>query len=318
MLTRADLLAGLAALPLAAQASPDLFALHAGGVPGDDVTPFLYAQSAGIFRRYGIDATLDAAKSGSTVAAAVIGGSYVAGKSSLVSLITAHARGVPLTIVAPAGIWDAKAPTIGLVVKPDGPVKSAADLNGLTVAVSSINDQYTIATKAWIDAHGGDSSTIKLLEIPLSAVAAAIAQGRVDAGSLETPHLQSAIDAGQVRLLAHPFDALGARWLFSAWFTSQDQLAKNPKIVDAFARALRDATVYTNAHHAETVPLIAKLTSLDPDEIAKMTRTNCGIALDPRDIQPLIDGAAKYKVIPAAFDARELIAPSAATASGVR
>jgi NitT/TauT family transport system substrate-binding protein len=308
---RAGFLAGalaLPALPALAQTAGDLIAVHAGGVLADDATPLLYAQSAGIFRRYGIDVTFDAAKSGSTVAAAVIGGSYLVGKSSLVSLATAYARGVPVAIVAPAGEWDTKAPVTGFIVKPESPIKSAADLNGTTIGVSSINDQYTITTKAWIDQHGGDSTTIKLVEIPSSALATAVAQGRIDGGTLESPHLQVAIASGAVRLVGRPFDSLGPRWLYSAWFTTRDQLAKSPKPIDAFVRAIHEATVYTNAHHADTVALLAKATSLDPDEIAKATRTTCGESLDPREIQPLIDGAVKYKVIPAPFSARELIA----------
>jgi hypothetical protein len=38
-----------------------------------------------------------------------------------------------------------------------------------------------------------------------------------------------------------------------------------------------------------------------------MPRVTYATSLNPRDIQPLIDAAAKYKAIPASFDARELI-----------
>jgi len=312
MLRRSLFLAGAVAataVPALAQSTSEPFAFRSGGVPGDDVTPFLYAQSSGMFRRNGLDATLDAATSGSTVAAAVVGGSYLFGKSSLVSLITAHARNVPIVLVAPAGVWNTKAPVTGLVVRSDSPIKSAADLNGKTIAASSLNDQYTLCTKAWVDAHGGDSSTLKIIEIPGSALAAAIAQGRADAGTLEAPHLELAIKSGTVRLLGRTFDALGPRWLFSAWFTTQDQLKKYPKVAEAFVRTMHDATVYSNAHHADTVGLIAKAASLDADELSKTTRTTCGETLDAREIQPLIDAAARYKVIAAPFDARDLLAP---------
>jgi hypothetical protein len=40
---------------------------------------------------------------------------------------------------------------------------------------------------------------------------------------------------------------------------------------------------------------------------AKMPRVKSALTVDPKLIQPLIDACAKYKAIPASFDARELI-----------
>jgi hypothetical protein len=39
-----------------------------------------------------------------------------------------------------------------------------------------------------------------------------------------------------------------------------------------------------------------------------MHRISYATALDPKLIQPMIDACAKYKVIPAAFDAKDMIA----------
>jgi hypothetical protein len=41
-----------------------------------------------------------------------------------------------------------------------------------------------------------------------------------------------------------------------------------------------------------------------------MTRATYGTSLDPALIQPVIEAAAKFKLIPAPFDARELIDPA--------
>src|SRR5579863_6587500 len=81
--------------------------LRLASAPDDDVTPVLYAQHAGLFRAAGIDVVITPLANGAAVAAAVAGGSVDVGKSSTMSLINAHARGVPLTIVAPSGFYDA-------------------------------------------------------------------------------------------------------------------------------------------------------------------------------------------------------------------
>lgn len=300
--------AGLPTFARAASAAAPA-AVRAGGVPEDSATPALWAIRSGLFRRNGIDFQMEAQRSGSAVAAAVAGGSYQIGKSSITSLILAHARGIPFVFIAPGGLYEAANPVVAMLVRPDSPLRTPADLNGKTIAVSALNDLYTIGTMLWIDKNGGDSSTIKLVELPISAVADAIATGRVDAASSIHPELQYALDSGKVKVFAHPFDAVAPRFFYTAWFTTADYAAKHPEVVTGFARAMRDAATYTNTHHQQTVELIADYTKIDARTVAHMARVNCGTALDPALIQPQIDAAARYKVIAARFDARDVIAP---------
>jgi NitT/TauT family transport system substrate-binding protein len=282
--------------------------LTVAGVPEESVTPALWARQSGMFRRAGLDVAIEPQHSGSAIAAGVAGGSYAIGKSSLVSLIIAHTKGIPFVLVAGGGLYDAKNPNFGLVVKADSPIKTAADLNGKSVAVSALNDLYTIGTKAWMDKNGGDSSTIRLLELPISAVGDAIAAGRVDAGGLIDPELQSAIDAGKVRWLARDFDAIAPRFMYTGWFTTADYLAKNRATVEKFVRAMHGSSTYVNAHPSDTVEVLAKFSAMEPALIAKMHRISYARALDPRLVQPMIDACAKYKVLSATFDAKDMIA----------
>jgi NitT/TauT family transport system substrate-binding protein len=297
----------LLAVPSLAYAQ-SLTSITVGGVPEESATPALWAAQSGIFKKNGLDVTIEAQNSGSAIAAAVAGGSYAIGKSSLVSLIIAHAKGVPFVLVGGGGLYDTKTPNFGLVVKADSPIKTAADLNGKTCAVSAINDLYTIGVKAWMDKNGGDSTTIKLLELPISAVADAIAAGRVDSGGLIDPELQSGIDAGKVRWLARDFDAIAPRFMYTGWFTTADYAAKNRTTVASFVKALREASAFVNDHASETIDVMAKFTKIEPARIAKMNRIKYATTLDPKLVQPMIDACAKYKVIPAAFEAKDMIA----------
>lgn len=281
--------------------------IKAGGVPEDSVTPVLWAQQSGLFRRNGIDLQLEPARSGAAIVAGVVGGAYQIGKSSLAAIIVAHTKGLPLVCIAPCGLYNSASPVIALIVKTDAPFRSGADLNGKTVAVSSLNDVYTLAAKAWVDQNGGNSSTLKLLELPVTAVAEAIAQGRIDAGGIAMPELQQALDGGRIKVLAPFYNAIAPRFLVQAWFTTVDYAKSNPDLVRGFARAEREGAIYANAHHQQTVDVEAKFTGIERGVIAKMTRFTYGTTLEARDIQPLIDVSAKYKVIAAPFDARDLI-----------
>ena len=82
-------------------------------------------------------------------------------------------------------------------------------MNGKIVAVSALNDLFSIAVRAWVDAHGGDSSTLKLLELPTSAVAVALTSGRIDAAVMIQPFLANALAGGSVKSIGDPVGALG-------------------------------------------------------------------------------------------------------------
>jgi len=311
-LTRAAFVALTGAALVRPSVAAAATAIHAGSASDDDATPFLYAQKAGLFARAGIDATLQPMRSGSVVAAAVLGGTYQIGKSSVMSLLNARGRGkAPIVIIAPAGVYETTAPVSGLLVKADGPIKNPADLNRQVIAVSALNDLYTISTKAWVDAHGGDSSSLQLTEVPISAVPEAVAAGRVAAGNVLEPDLTFAAQAGKTRVLGHPFDAIGKRFTFSAWFTTTEFANANRDVVEKFAAALREAAGYTNAHHAETVQALADFTKLEPAVIRKSTRSTAGTTIDPAEIQRLIDLAVKYKALATTFDAKEMLWSSA-------
>lgn len=301
--------AALATLPLAARAQT-LTVINAGGVPEDGMTPALYAQEAGILRAHGLDVHFDAQRSGSATTAAVIGGAYALGKASVMSLINAHAHNVPIVLIFPGGVYKVGSTHSGMVIRADSPIKTGADLNGKLVAVSALNDLYTIGSYAWVDAHGGDWTSLKLLEIPITAIAEAVGSGRVDVGNLTDPFFTSALETKKVRLLADTDAAIASQFALTAWFSTRDYAQSNPGIVRAFRAALHEAAIYANDHHAATVNALAKFSGQDPGVVARMNRMAYGTELDPKLIQPLIDDAAKFKVIPAAFDARDFIATS--------
>lgn len=267
--------------------------------------------TSGLFQRYGIEADLQRATSGSAVAAGVVGGSFELGKSSITSLCAAHARGVPLVAIAPGGEYDINLPAqIGFIVRADGPIKTGADLNGKTVGVSALNDFFSLASRAWTDAHGGDSTTLKLTEVPLSQAAAAIATGRIDSAIVVQPYYQVAIADPKIRVLGDPSSALAPHFMQSTWFTSTAYAAKNPAVVDRFMHAMRAASTYVNGHHAETADLVAKFMKVDAVP-AMSTRIPQGVRFHPAQMQTLIDIQARYKMIPAAFDVHDLIYPPA-------
>ena len=301
------LLFAVTPLLAAAQATP-LMTLRIASASDDDVTPILYAQQAGLFRKAGLDVVLQRANSGAQIAAAVAGGAVDIGKSSMMTLASAHARGLPFVLVAPSGVYVTKTPSAMTLVLNNSPIKTARDLTGKTMPATALKDLMQVATLSWVDKNGGDSKSLKFIEMPAASIPTALEEGRVDAATMYYPVLSAALASGKYRVIAHPLDAIGPSFLIAAWFTTNDTFAKHKAEIATFVRVLREASAYTNAHHAETVPLIATFAGTEPATIARMTRATAGLSLDARNVQPLIDASAAYGVFDKAFDAHEIIA----------
>src|ERR1700678_920343 len=134
-----NVLAAIAVLLLAAGAArtavaaPALHTVRIETIATDDATPILYAQHAGLFAKAGLDVQIDKAGSGAAIAAAVLAGSFDIGLSNLVTLMSAHVRGVAFTLLAPAGTYYSKTPFSELVVTHDSTASNGKDLDGKTI-----------------------------------------------------------------------------------------------------------------------------------------------------------------------------------------
>jgi NitT/TauT family transport system substrate-binding protein len=288
--------------------------IRLSGSPDDDIIAALWGIQSGIFTKLGLDVDLQTANSGAAISAAVIGGALDVGKSSLLPLLGAHLRGVSFFLQAPAAIWNTNAPRSALVISKTSSIRNGHDLNGKTVSVPALGDLYQVSISAWIDQHGGDSRTVKFLELPHRAAAESINAGRVDAANIAEPILNDAIKSGKCKVLGHAQDAIAKHFISTAYFCTADYAAKNVDALARFRRGLYQAGAYANAHRSELIPVIAKYSGVDPEIIASMTPNIVATSskdLNAAAIQPLIALAAKYGALSAAFNAKEMLDPNA-------
>jgi NitT/TauT family transport system substrate-binding protein len=312
---RSTVIAGLAALvtPLPARAQ-QLIEVKLALPPGTAVTPALYAQKAGLFRAAGLSVDLQKMNSGAAIVAAVVGGSVQIGSGNVFSIVTAHAHSVPVQIIAGSAVYSADEPVpYGmLLVKTDGPIKTAADLNGKTLALTiARGDLSAVSTQAWFDQHGGDWSSVHVLELPQDAMVAALDQGRIDAMTMYSPNCTMAMATGKVRLLGRPYDAVARRFSIAAWFAQNDWASRNTDIVRRFGQAMAEASTYANSHPREVMPLLAGFSGIDLAVLEHAARAPFVARAAVTDLQPIVDIEVKYKVIEKRFDAADLIGPNA-------
>ena len=186
-------------------------------------------------------------RNGATIAAAVASGDLQAGCSTILQLVQARGKGLPFSLIASGAIHDGRvAHTVGLAVAASSKVTAPKELNGKTIAVSTLNGLDQLIASVLIDKNGGDSSTLKFVELAPPTMIEALGQGRIDAASMEDPELSAAGKA--IRSLGDGEDAIAQRFVTTAWFTTTDWLARNPSIAQRFAQAIFEAGAWANAN----------------------------------------------------------------------
>jgi NitT/TauT family transport system substrate-binding protein len=285
---------------------------------GGDVAPLLYAFHAGLFKKAGLLLQITRMSSDGAVMAGVFGSTIEIGQASVLNLLGAHVKSVPLTLIAPGSLYQSGRLTLAALVQAQSTLRSAQDMSGKVVASTSLHDVNILAMRAWIDRHGGDSTSVKFVEIsPLESVVAVI-QGRIDVVLLSEPTLSEALASGKTRVVAPVFDGIARRYLVSGWFAMTNYADAHADIVRRFAEIMHAAEAFCNAHPAVTSPLFAAYAGINPALVARMTPVAFPDALEIRDIQPVIDAAEKYEWSGHGFRAAEMIGTGARKDLGPR
>jgi NitT/TauT family transport system substrate-binding protein len=286
-------------------AADDLPTIHIGTTPIDAGAQPYYAQAEGFFKAAGINVDIQAMANGAVLAAAVASGALDIGQYNVVSIASAHERGIPFVLVAAASTYSSKLPQSALVVTANSPLHTAKDLNGKTIAVNGLQTISQLGPEAWIDSNGGTLSTVKFIEMPFPAMADALASGRVDAALISEPVLSDARAHG-MRVLNNVYDSIAKDFLIGTWFTTSTWAKAHPDLVRKYVAVMQQTAHWANAHHAETAKILQDETKTPVS--ATTMRVVFGETLDVKQIQTLIDACAKYGVIKATFPATDIIA----------
>jgi NitT/TauT family transport system substrate-binding protein len=272
-----------------------------------DAAPILYAQATGMFTKAGIDLDLGRLPTGAAVTAAVAGGSLNIGKSTFFAVVAAFAHGVPISVIAPGVIYDSRSPNGALMVLKDSPIRGVADLAGKVIAVNNLSEPTRPATELWLQKNNQPKDEVKFVEIPMSVMPSALDTHRIDIVLMTVPQMDEALATGKYRILEPVLNQIAPRWWFSAIIANRDWAKANREAVKRIATAIEASAAYTNAHHVELSTQIAGLVGSTPTAIAHMTWPQGGTAINPAEMQPVIDLSVKAGFIEKGFDARDMI-----------
>ena len=206
--TLSALAATAAALGLSQRVrAADPTGLQMGTMPTDGSAQPFYGLDHNFFKDAGFDVKLTILNNTASLASAVASGALEIGFGSVIPLAQAHLRGLNFQVIAPATIYNGTTPVNVIMVGKNSAVKTAADLNGQTVAVNGLRDLTQYEMQAFIDRNGGDVKSVKLIETPFSEMAVALDSGRVAAGILAEPFWTAAL--ATCRVLGNGSAAVG-------------------------------------------------------------------------------------------------------------
>ncbi len=296
-----------AARPTGAQTAPAT--VRIGTMSIDPFGETFFGVDQGIYRNNGIDAKLSTLPNGSTIVQSVLGGDLDVGLANIVTVAAAVAKGIPLQMIAPAALYSAKHSYSRLCVAKNSPFKTAKDLDGATIAVSSLNDFNQLGVTAWLEHNGVAPSKVHFVELKFPEMGAALQRGTVAAATIAEPALSSAIHAGEARAFADVYEVIAPEFANIVWFTSKGWLQKNPAAAKRLIDSIYATARWSNDHQAQSAEILAKASKMDLSVVSTMTRAYFATSSNPKYVQAPLDFAARYGLISRPVTTAEFIAP---------
>jgi NitT/TauT family transport system substrate-binding protein len=282
--------------------------LKIGLIPIADVAPVFLGQKKGFFEEQDIKLDPQFAAGGAAITPAVVSGDFDIGFSNTVSLLIAGSKNLPVQIIAPGVFGDSSDEKVweDLLVKKDGPIKSAKDLEGKTIAVNTLNNICGVTINASLEKEGVDPDKLKYTEIPFPEMVPALQKGRVDGACVVEPFVSQGKATGMKGIDPFYFNT-APDLTVAAYFASKEYIAKNKDVVDRFTTAMKKSLDYAQAHPDEVRGVLTEYTEIPAEAAQKINLPQWKSDLTTDTIEQLSSLSKKYGYLEEEPDLNELI-----------
>jgi NitT/TauT family transport system substrate-binding protein len=236
-----------------------------------DVAPIYLGKEKGFFADRDINLTLRPAEAGTETIPAVLSGELRFGFSNVVTLLLAQEQGLPVQVVTNGtNSTGVDGEDFGaLMVSGNSPVKSVADLAGKKVAVNVLQNVVELAVRASATKANIDPNSIEYVKLGFPEMAAALADGRVDAAFVVEPFQQVVLSQGGRAIASSLVDA-APDLSVAMYFTSKQLLAENPDLARRFTEAMNESLAYADGHPDEVREILPTYTKIGPEVIPNL------------------------------------------------
>uniref|UniRef100_A0AAU3GLN8 ABC transporter substrate-binding protein n=1 Tax=Streptomyces sp. NBC_01401 TaxID=2903854 RepID=A0AAU3GLN8_9ACTN len=273
--------------------------VQAGLIPVIDVAALYLGDKQGFFSDRGIKLDLKTAQGGAALVPPVVSGQYQFAFSNIVSVLSARSQGLPLKVIASGSdSTGTEGKDVSMIRVPkDSPIKSAADLEGKKVGVNTLNNLLQMLGQVGVDADKGDSEKVEFVEMPFPDAVTALGKGDIDAMVTAEPFDTIAADA-DTRVISSPYlDLAKSSLTTSVYFTSEEQLKKNPELFAATKAAIDASLEYAQAHPDETRAELSSFMKIDPAVAEKVTLPTFAPEIKKSSVEMFVKTASAYGLI---------------------
>ncbi|GAA1211728.1 ABC transporter substrate-binding protein [Rhodoglobus aureus] len=281
-------------------------AITVGVIPIVDTAPLWLGVEKGFFSDEGLDVTVQPTTGGAASVPGVVGGSYDFAFGNYVSGMVANDQGLALKYVA-NGNTTAGDPDFGAVIVPaDSDIQTPADLSGKIVAVNNLQNIGDTTIRTVVDDDGGDSSTIKFVEVSFPDAEAAVANEQVDAAWILAPFLNSAVANG-ARVITYNFSDFNPNLDVAGYFTTLDTFENKPELVAAFATAMNKSLEYSDNNPDEVKQIVTTYTKMTMEQLDAMVLPKFNVDFNREAMEKLGAAAFGYGTLSAEPNLDELL-----------
>lgn len=279
-----------------------------GVIPIVDTAPFRLGVEKGFFREVGLDIKVQDAQGGAAIVPAVMSGSNQIGFSNLSSVLIAKSQDLPVKIIG-AGVQTTgnnDGDFGGVVAAADSGISSPKDLEGKTVAVNTLNNIGDTLTRYSVEQAGGDPSKVKFVEMAFPDMPAQLDKGNIEAAWVVNPFYKVLQDQG-AKVVDPVFVTFDKNLQIGGFFTTDQYIAQNKTVVDAFKAGLKKSNEYAAAHEQEVRDFLGTFTKITPEVAKTLVMPKWPTEIDNPALQKLADEGFKYGMIAKELKAEDTI-----------
>ncbi|MGE5265124.1 MAG: ABC transporter substrate-binding protein [Acidobacteriota bacterium] len=229
--------------------------------------PMWVAFEQGLFKKYGLEVTLDYVATSQVLAASMLANEVQIAQLAEDGIITSGLEGADLTILAPS----TDHLLFSLYVRPGSGIEKVQDLKGKKVGMTQRNSATDFAAR-WLISHNGmkpdqDVTLLGMGGVP--QILTGLQSGAIDAGVLSPPTTFQADQQGMKELV--DYATLDLPFYQSAVVARKSWIKGNPNVVRRFMQAYVEGIAALKKDKAMAKQVLGKYSKTTDDTVLEQT-----------------------------------------------
>jgi NitT/TauT family transport system substrate-binding protein len=285
--------------------------IKVGVLPIPDPVALFIANKKGFFKEEGLTVEPVIITGGAAAIPQVENGSLDISQTNYVSTFSAVEAGKKLKLVA--DMYQAAENNFNIMVPNDSPIKTVADLKGKTILVNNLRNIATLAVTTQLKVAGLTEKDVNFAEKPFPEMGNAIKSGQADAGWITEPFITATQSQLGFRKLADTMTGETENLPIAGWMATDEWVAKHPKTLAAFQRAISKAQEVASSDRKEIEAMLPEYTKIDAQTASVITLGTFPSELNADRLQKVADLMLEYGYLKKPIDVKSIIAapPSA-------